>query len=140
MDNAHSNKKRQKENDVIDDILPHLNKVRKSGKGYAACCPVHGDRSPSMSITEKDGKVLAHCFACGASGSDLVEALGLPMSVLFEDEWQRPEGLTPRQKDELLQDKFVIEMADQAKTYADYKRVKLARERIKQLEAIQKAS
>lgn len=122
---------------MIDDILPHLNKVRKSGKGYTACCPVHGDRSPSMSITEKGGKVLAHCFACGASGSDLVEALGFPMSVLFETEWQRPQGLTPKQRDEMLQDRFVIEMADQAKTYADYKRVKLARERLAYLEQLQ---
>ena len=122
---------------MIDDILPHLEKVRRSGKGYTACCPVHGDKSPSMSITEKDGKVLAHCFACGASGGDLVEALGLPMGLLFSDEYTRPRGLTPKQKEEMLQDKFVIEMADQAKTYADYKRVRLARERLAFLQELE---
>lgn len=125
---------------MIDEILSKLDKVKKFGKSYRACCPVHNDKSPSMTITEKDDRVLMHCFSCGAKGIDVVQAIGLPASVLFRDEWQRPAGLTPRQKDELLQDKFVIEMADQAKTYADFKRVRLARERIKQLEAIKNAS
>ena len=59
------------------------------------------------------------------------------MSVLFETEWQRPQGLTPRQRDEMMQDRFVIEMQDQAKTYADYKRVRLAKERLAAFEAIE---
>ncbi len=28
-----------------------------------ACCPAHDDRRPSLSIAERDGKVLAHCHA-----------------------------------------------------------------------------
>lgn len=124
---------------MIEDILPHLEKVRRSGRGYTACCPVHGDNSPSMSITEKDGKVLAHCHACGASGSDVVESLGLPMSYLFADEYIRPRGLTPKQKDEMFMDRLVLEMQDQAKTYDDYKRVKLARERLAYLEQLEKS-
>lgn len=121
---------------MIDEILSKLDKVKKFGKSYRACCPVHNDKSPSMTITEKDDRVLMHCFSCGAKGLDVVHAIGLPASVLFKDEWQRPQGLTPTQKDQLLQDKFVIEMADQAKTYADFKRVRLARERSKYLESI----
>lgn len=125
---------------MINDVLPHLNKVRRSGKGYRACCPVHDSKDGDLSIREVDDKVLAYCFGCGANALDVAGALGLPNSVMFRDEYQQPKGLTPRQRDEMMQDRFVIEMADQAKTYADFKRVRLARERIKQLEAIKNAS
>lgn len=74
---------------MLDEILSRLDKVRKSGNNYTACCPVHGDKSPSMSVTEKDGKVLAHCFSCGANGRDLVEAIGLPIDVLFSEKLER---------------------------------------------------
>lgn len=74
---------------MLDEILDKLTKVRKSGKNYTACCPVHDDKSPSMSITEKDGKVLAHCHSCGANGRDVVEALGLPIDVLFAEPMER---------------------------------------------------
>ncbi len=75
---------------MIDDLLDRLEKVRQTGEGqYVACCPVHGDRNPSMGIKEVIGddgyrKVLIHCFACHASAQEVTEALGLPMSVLFE--------------------------------------------------------
>lgn len=121
---------------MIEDILPHLDKVKKYGNKYQACCPVHNDKSPSMTITEKAGKVLMYCFSCGAKGIDVVKTLGLSPDILFVEQYIRPSGLTSKQKDEMLQDKFVIEMADQAKTYADFKRVKLARERLAYLEGI----
>lgn len=75
---------------MIDDLLDRLDKVRQTGEGkYLACCPVHGDRNPSMSLSEVIGddgnrKVLVYCFACHASAQEVTEALGLPMSVLFE--------------------------------------------------------
>ena len=37
---------------------------RKAGGGWAARCPAHDDRTPSLSISDADdGKVLLHCFA-----------------------------------------------------------------------------
>lgn len=75
---------------MIDELLDKLEKVRQTGEGqYVACCPVHGDRNPSMGIREVIGddgyrKVLVHCFACHASAQEVTGALGLPMSVLFE--------------------------------------------------------
>jgi transcription elongation factor Elf1 len=74
---------------MLEEILDRLDKVRKSGNNYTACCPVHGDKSPSMSITEKEGKVLAHCHSCGANGRDVVEAIGLPIDVLFSEALER---------------------------------------------------
>ena len=75
---------------MIDDLLDRLDKVRQTGEGkFMACCPVHGDRNPSMTLSEVIGadgyrKVLVYCFACQASAQDVTEAVGLPMSVLFE--------------------------------------------------------
>lgn len=75
---------------MIDDLLDRLDKVRQTGEGkFVACCPVHGDRNPSMTLSEVIGadgyrKVLVYCFACQASAQEVTEALGLPMSVLFE--------------------------------------------------------
>ena len=39
-----------------------------------ARCPVHDDRDPSLSIAERDGKVLVHCFA-GCPQEDVIAAL-----------------------------------------------------------------
>jgi hypothetical protein len=37
-------------------------------------CPAHGDKSPSLSVREKNGRVLVHCFG-GCSQGDVIEAL-----------------------------------------------------------------
>ena len=34
----------------------------KPGKGHVHC-PSHDDLSPSLSVSEKEGKILVHCFA-----------------------------------------------------------------------------
>src|ERR1017187_8749981 len=47
---------------------------RRCGRGWMAKCPAHDDRGPSLSICERDGKVLVHCFA-GCSQRAVVEAL-----------------------------------------------------------------
>ena len=53
-------------------------KARRSGSGWVAKCPAHEDSNPSLSIGEKDGKVLVHCHA-GCSQRDLIEALCLSL-------------------------------------------------------------
>lgn len=120
---------------MIENFIERLEKVRKSGKGYVACCPVHKDNNPSMSITEKDGKVLCYCFACGASGEAVAEALGLPMSALFSEPFIKT-GLSRKDKDDLEMDRLVIMIAEKSKptTYTDFKRLRLAKERVAGLE------
>jgi putative DNA primase/helicase len=61
----------------LESILGSLDKVRKQGQGYIACCPVHGDNNPSMSIKQADDKILMYCHACGAKGPEIVQALGM---------------------------------------------------------------
>lgn len=77
----------------LDNLLSRLEKVKKQGSGFVACCPAHQDKSPSMSITEADdGRVLIHCFA-GCSTADVLAAIGLEMKDLFPD-----SGLSRDQK------------------------------------------
>jgi hypothetical protein len=67
----------------IEDLLLRLDKVKKTGPGkWHARCPAHEDRSPSLSIAEKDGTILLHCFgAC--SVEDVCGAIGVELSELF---------------------------------------------------------
>jgi DNA primase len=83
---------------------------RKSnpGKGdYWACCPFHGEKSPSFHVDDRKGRY--HCFGCKASGDiftflvekeglsfpEAVERLaaeaGLPMPVVSEADARREE-------------------------------------------------
>ncbi|OVE75999.1 hypothetical protein BVX97_02660 [bacterium E08(2017)] len=65
-----------------ETILSKLEKVSKSNGKYMACCPAHGDKNPSLSITEADDRLLLKCHA-GCKTEDVVDALGLQMSDLF---------------------------------------------------------
>lgn len=71
----------------IDNFLSRLDKVKKSGKSsWMACCPAHGDKNPSMVVSEgTDGRVLVHCFAQGCSIQDIVASVGLEISDLMPD-------------------------------------------------------
>lgn len=70
---------------IIEEFIKRLNKVKRHGTAYVACCPAHDDRSPSMSVKEgTDGRILVHCFA-GCSHDDIVSAMGLEQKDLFAD-------------------------------------------------------
>lgn len=69
------------------DLISRLEHCRQSGRDtWIARCPAHQDRSPSLSITEKeDGRVLVHCHAgCGAL--DVITAVGLDWDALYPDD------------------------------------------------------
>lgn len=124
---------------MIDELLDRLEKVRATGKDkWIACCPVHGDKNPSLSIADKDGRILCHCFACGANGLEVVQALGLSPSVLFEKPLE--SGYVPKRIQEEAQvDRLVLAGAEEMKrqgkrlTYKDFQRIKLARARLEVL-------
>lgn len=69
---------------MIEAFLSRLEKVRKSGDGYVACCPAHKDKNPSMSVTERQGKVLLHCFA-GCCPDDILDAVGMKWGDFFAE-------------------------------------------------------
>lgn len=45
----------------------------KSGPGYVCKCPAHDDHTPSLSLVERDGKILVHCHA-GCEQQAVIEA------------------------------------------------------------------
>lgn len=69
----------------LDNFLSRLDGVKKTPKSWQARCPAHEDRTPSLSIKVEDGKILIHCFA-GCTTADIVSAIGLKVSDLFEDD------------------------------------------------------
>ncbi len=56
----------------IAHALPGCRKV--SGSSWRACCPAHDDESPSLNITERNGKVLLKCWS-GCGQSEVIDAL-----------------------------------------------------------------
>ncbi len=61
---------------TIHDILERLERVRKMGNGWTACCPAHEDKRPSLSIAYRDGKILLYCHV-GCRYQDILIALGV---------------------------------------------------------------
>ena len=51
----------------IVDLIDSRVKLKKAGKSHVACCPFHGEKSPSFHISQD--KQFYHCFGCGASGN-----------------------------------------------------------------------
>lgn len=67
----------------IHNLLSRLQKVKQTGTDrYVACCPSHQDKSPSLSISVKDEKILIHCFA-GCSPAEILHSVDLETKDLF---------------------------------------------------------
>jgi DNA primase len=61
---------------LIDQILDRTDlveligsriKLKKAGKSFTACCPFHGEKTPSFHVHRDKG--FYHCFGCQASGN-----------------------------------------------------------------------
>jgi hypothetical protein len=77
--------------------------ARRSGDGWSARCPAHEDRNPSLSIHERDGKILIHCHAsctpekvCAAIGIGLRDLFLIPPRKLSRSELHREAALRAR--------------------------------------------
>lgn len=72
---------------ALDAFLSRLQKVRKTGKSsWLACCPAHGDKNPSMSVSVgNDGRVLVHCFSQQCGIDEIAGAVGMTVSELMPD-------------------------------------------------------
>ena len=66
----------------LNDFLTRLKGVKGNGNQYQAQCPAHTDKEPSLSISEKDGKILLHCHA-GCTTDSILGVMGLDMKDLF---------------------------------------------------------
>jgi len=64
--------------DFIDDLIERADigevigrrvEIKKAGKEFKACCPFHGEKTPSFTVSPEKG--FYHCFGCGAHGTAL---------------------------------------------------------------------
>jgi hypothetical protein len=75
---------------AVEQIVERLSRVRRNGNSHLASCPVashgqgNGDRNPSLSVTEQNGRVLIACMA-GCHTQDVLIALGLDWPDLFDE-------------------------------------------------------
>ena len=51
----------------IEEVIADYVQVRRVGRRFAAVCPFHNDKAPSLSISPDKG--FFHCFGCGAGGN-----------------------------------------------------------------------
>ncbi len=69
---------------LVDRILPLLDGVTKSGKGWSARCPAHADRKASLTVSVGNaGRILLKCHA-GCETTNVVKKIGLTMADLFD--------------------------------------------------------
>lgn len=67
-----------------EEFVGRLEGVISAQGGWVALCPAHGDRSPSLSVSDGQEGVLVRCFA-GCETTDVISAMGLKMKDLFYD-------------------------------------------------------
>ena len=66
---------------TAEPLLQRLAGVRQTGNGWRAKCPACGGTSRKVTIAERDGKVLLHCFG-GCRAEDVIGAVGLTWADL----------------------------------------------------------
>lgn len=63
----------------LSDLIGGKLKLTRAGHEFSACCPFHGEKTPSFTVS--DAKGFYHCFGCGAHGDAirwLTDHEGLP--------------------------------------------------------------
>ncbi|PLY04603.1 MAG: DNA primase [Arcobacter sp.] len=54
--------------DVVD-VVSQFIELKKSGANFKACCPFHGEETPSFVVSP--AKQIYHCFGCGVGGDSI---------------------------------------------------------------------
>ena len=72
-------------------FLDRIRCVHRYGDGWMALCPAHCDKSPSLSIHERNGKILLYCFA-GCSVEAICAAVKIEVRDLFTEPRRPPKS------------------------------------------------
>lgn len=75
---------------TLEALLARFPTKRRAGDGWSVRCPAHEDQHASLSIAEREGKLLLRCHAGSCTTEAIAQALGLTLADLFVD------ALTPR--------------------------------------------
>jgi hypothetical protein len=119
--------------DKFESLINRLEKPKRNGFNVRSRCPVHGSKGQTLSVTAKDGGyIVAHCFACGAGGPELVEAVGLPISILFPEdrEFFRP-SINRDMRRANIEDGLMLQMSKESETLEQVRQIAKARERVR---------
>lgn len=94
---------------IADKLISRLDKVKqgRNGSEWIACCPAHDDKTPSLTITEIEDRVLVKCWT-GCSAYEICESVGLDISDLFPERIQ-VEGNQPIPKEKRFNPAHVLE-------------------------------
>lgn len=57
-----------------EHIADSLGEKRKSSNGFSCLCPAHNDKSPSLHVSDSNGRILVKCFA-GCTQQAVIDAL-----------------------------------------------------------------
>ena len=82
---------------TVNELLTHLDAVRRTSRGYLARCPAHADRSPSLSIAEGKRGVLLRCWAA-CSLDAICDALHITKRELFYGQATDPTTVRAAQR------------------------------------------
>ena len=76
--------------EVVDRLVP----LKKAGANHVACCPFHGEKTPSFTVSPT--KQFYHCFGCGAHGTAIGFLMDYSQRSFPEavEELARDAGLT----------------------------------------------
>jgi len=85
--------------DLVELIQRYV-PLKKSGNEFSACCPFHGEKTPSFFVSPR--KQFYHCFGCGAHGTAISflmehENLSFPEAIELLADWAGLE--IPREAD-----------------------------------------
>lgn len=69
----------------IELLLSKLPRAKRQGEAWAARCPAHEDKRPSLSISEGEGGRALVCCHAGCKPEEIVAALGLKLSDLMPE-------------------------------------------------------
>lgn len=94
-------------------VLSKLQKVKKTQRGWIACCPAHEDQSPSLSVAMgNDGRILLKCWT-GCTFQEIVAALGFepgdlspgqPRPTTLAERWRAAQEAKERKEKQALEE------------------------------------
>ena len=123
--------------DIVDLIGSYV-KLKKSGSGFAGCCPFHNEKTPSFNVSP--AKQIYKCFGCGKGGDavsflmehdhlsypDALRKLAKRAHIEIEERERTPEEIARESKREAMfmltaqVNAFFVEQIQKNKHAMDY--------------------